>query len=123
MLTGLVKGTEMTVWYSNRTIGWRGKALIALGVLAVLLVAAVPVAFLVGLIMMLLGHVVGGLALWGASIVAAGAAVAIAGLTGVRQLRKLISQQGFRVVRLRRSDYDADYDGDGGYGYGSGELR
>jgi uncharacterized membrane protein YdjX (TVP38/TMEM64 family) len=111
----------MTVWYSTRRMGWQAKAAIALGVLAVVLVAAVPVALVVGLIMMLLGHVVGGLALWGASIVAAGAAVVIAGLSGVKQLRKLVSQQSFRVVRLRRSDYDGDYDGDGGYGFD--ELR
>lgn len=98
----------MTVWYSNRKLGWRAKAVIALAVLAVLLVAAVPVAFLVGLIMMLLGHVIGGLALWGASIVAAGAAVVIAGLSGVRELRKLVRQQGYRVVQLRRGEYDFD---------------
>ena len=96
----------MSVWYSNRKMGWRAKALIALGVLAVVLVAAVPVAFLVGLIMMLLGHIVGGLALWGASIVAAVAAVVIASMSGVRQLRKLISQQRYRVVQLRQGDYD-----------------
>jgi len=98
----------MSVWYSNQKMGWQAKALIALGVLAVVLVAAVPVAFLVGLIMMLLGHIVGGLALWGASIVAAVAAVAIASMSGVRQLRKLISQQRYRVVRLRQGDYDFD---------------
>jgi uncharacterized membrane protein YdjX (TVP38/TMEM64 family) len=98
----------MAVWVSNRKMGWQAKALIALGVLAVLLVAAVPVAFLVGLIMMLLGHIVGGLALWGASLVAAGAAVAIAGLSGVRQLRKFLSQQRYRVVQLRQGDYDFD---------------
>jgi len=98
----------MAVWYSYRKMGWQTQALIALGVLAALLVAAVPVAFLVGLIMMLLGHVVGGLALWGASIVAAVAAVAIASMSGVRQLRKLISQQRYRVVQLRRGDYDFD---------------
>ena len=98
----------MAVWYSNRKLGWRAKAVIALGVLAALLVAAVPVAFLVGLIMMLLGHIVGGLALWGASIVAAGVAVVIAGLSGVRELRKLVRQQSYRVVQLRRGEYDFD---------------
>jgi len=98
----------MAVWYSNRKLGWRAKAVIALGVLAVLLVAAVPVAFLVGLIMMLLGHIVGGLALWGASIVAAGVAVVIAGLSGVGELRKLVREQRYRVVQLRRGEYDFD---------------
>ena len=39
--------------------------------LALLLVAAVPVALPAGVVMMLLGHVVGGLALSGGSILAA----------------------------------------------------
>jgi uncharacterized membrane protein YdjX (TVP38/TMEM64 family) len=85
---------------------WSTKAVIAAGLLAVLLVAAVPAALLVGLIMMLLGHIVGGLALFGASILAAAAAVAIASMGGVRHLRKLVSQQGYRVVQLRQSEYE-----------------
>ena len=52
----------MTVWHTARTMGWSTKAVIAVGLLAVLLVAAVPLALLVGLFMMLLGHIVGGLA-------------------------------------------------------------
>jgi uncharacterized membrane protein YdjX (TVP38/TMEM64 family) len=100
----------MTVWYKapvrrTRAMGWSGKAVLAVGLLAVLLVAAVPAALFVGLIMMLLGHVVGGLALFGASILAAGAAVVIAGLSGVRHLRKLIGRQRDRIVQLRGSDY------------------
>jgi uncharacterized membrane protein YdjX (TVP38/TMEM64 family) len=95
----------MTAWYKARTPGWSGKAVLAVGLLAVLLVAAVPAALFVGVVLMLLGHVVGGLALFGASILAAGAAVVIAGLSGVRHLRKLISQQRYRVVQLRGSDY------------------
>jgi uncharacterized membrane protein YdjX (TVP38/TMEM64 family) len=95
----------MTVWYTARTMGWPAKAVIAAGLLAVLLVAAVPAALLVGVIMMLLGHVVGGLALFGASVLAAAAAVVIAGLSGVRHLRKLVTQQGYRVVQLRRGEY------------------
>jgi len=98
----------MSVWYQaqgTRKMSWRAKAVIALGLLAVLLVAAVPVALFAGLILMLLGHVVGGLALFGASILAAAAAVTIAMLTGVSHLRKLISQQSDRVLRLRRGDY------------------
>jgi len=101
----------MAVWYSNRTtgtMGWQAKAVIALGVLAVLLVAAVPVAFVVGVILMLLGHVIGGLALFGASILAAGAAVVIAGFSGVQQVRKLVRQQRYRIVQLRRGEYDFD---------------
>jgi uncharacterized membrane protein len=99
----------MTVWYKARTrSSWSAKAVIAAGLLAALLVAAVPVALLVGVLMMLLGHVVGGLALFGASILAAAAAVVIAGLSGVRHLRKLVSQRGHRVVQLRRGEYHVD---------------
>jgi len=98
----------MTVWYSARNTGWSTKAVLAMGLLAALLVAAVPAAFFVGVILMLLGHVIGGLALFGASIMAAGAAVVIAGLSGVRHLRKLVSQQRHRVVQLRQGDYRFD---------------
>jgi hypothetical protein len=77
---------------------------IAVTVLAVLLVAAVPVALLAGLIMMLLGHVVGGLALFGGSILAAGIGVAVAGMSGMRHLRKLVARS-FRVVPLDGSQY------------------
>jgi hypothetical protein len=55
--------------------------------------------------MMLLGHVVGGLALFGGSILAAGIAVAVAGMSGMRHLRKLVSGSGLRVVRLDGSQY------------------
>ena len=98
----------MAVWYKARTLSWSAKVALALGLLAVLLVAAVPAALFVGLVMMLLGHVVGGLALFGASILAAAAAVVIASLSGVRHLRKLVSQQRNRVVQLRQSDYRFD---------------
>ena|ERR1700676_4415248 len=96
----------MAAGYSVRTMSWSAKAVIAAVLLAVLLVAAVPVTLLVGLVMVLFGHIVGGLALFGASILAAAAAVAIASLSGVRHLRKLVSQQGYRVVQLRRGEYD-----------------
>jgi uncharacterized membrane protein YdjX (TVP38/TMEM64 family) len=107
----------MTVWYKSRTLGWSAKAVIALVVLAVLLVAAMPVAFIAGVVLMLLGHIIGGLALFGASVLAAIAAVVIAGFTGVRELRKmvteLIGQRGYgdrgygdRVVQLGRGEYD-----------------
>ena len=95
-----------------RTMGWSTRALIAVVLLAVLLVAAVPAALLVGLIMMVLGHVVGGLALFGASILAAVGAVVIASMSGVRHLRKMIRQQGYRAqqgygaVRLGRGEYE-----------------
>ncbi len=95
----------MAVWYTARTMDWPAKAVIAAGLLAVLLVAAVPAALFAGVVMMLLGHVVGGLALFGASVLAAAAAVVIAGLSGVRHLRKLASQRDYRVVHLRRGEY------------------
>ena len=95
----------MALRYGARTVNWPARLVIAAGLLAVLLVAAVPVAFFAGVIIMLLGHVLVGLALFGASILAATAAVMIATLTGVRHLRKLVRQQGHRVVQLRRSEY------------------
>jgi hypothetical protein len=98
----------MRVWQTARTMGWSTKAVIALGLLAALLVAAVPVALLVGLFLMVLGHVVGGLALFGGSILVAIAAVAIAGLSGVQHVRKLVREQSGRIVQLRRGDYNFD---------------
>jgi hypothetical protein len=86
-------------------MSWSTKAVIAAGLLAVLLVAAVPVALLVGVILMLLGHVVGGLALFGASILVAVSAVVIASLSGVRHLRKLVSRRDYRIVQVRPDDY------------------
>jgi len=95
----------MTGWYAERTPDRSSKAVIALMLLALLLVAAVPVALLAGVVMMLLGHVIGGLALFGGSIVVAVTAVAVAGMSGVRHLRKLVSRRGVRVVRLDGSHY------------------
>ena len=103
----------MSVWYAARTMSWSTRAVIAVGLLAVLLVAAVPAALFVGVILTLFGHVVVGLALFGASVLAAVAAVVIASLSGVRHLRKLVStklvnQQRDRIVQLRQSDYHFD---------------
>ena len=95
----------MTGWYAERTPDRSAKAVIAVTVLALLLVAAVPVALLAGVVIMMLGHVVGGLALFGGSILAAGIAVAVAGMSGMRHLRKLVSGRTFRVVRLDGSQY------------------
>jgi hypothetical protein len=78
---------------------------IAMTLLAVLLVAAVPVALLAAVVVMILGHVVGGLALFGGSVLAAGLAVALAGMSGMRHLRKLLSGGGFGVLRLDGSQY------------------
>jgi hypothetical protein len=81
------------------------KAVITLTLLALLLVAAVPVALLAGVVVMLLGHVLGGLALFGGSILAAAIAVTLAGMSGMRHLRKLFSGSGIRVVPLDASQY------------------
>jgi hypothetical protein len=95
----------MTDWYAERTPDRSAKAVIAVTLLALLLVAAVPVALLAGVVMMMLGHVVGGLALFGGSILAAAIAVALAGISGMRHLRKLLSGHSFRVVPLDGSQY------------------
>jgi hypothetical protein len=95
----------MTGWYPKRTPGKSAKAVLAVTVLALLLVVAVPVATLAAVIMMLLGHVVGGLALVGGSVLAAAIAIALAGMTGMRHLRKLLSGSAFRVVELDDSQY------------------
>jgi hypothetical protein len=96
----------MAGWYTERMPGRSDKAVIAVALLAVLLVAAVPVALLAGVVMMLLGHVVGGLALFGGSILAAGIAVAVAGMSGMRHLRKVVARS-FRVVPLDGQYADA----------------
>jgi len=106
----------MTGWYAERTPDRSAMAVIAATLLALLLVAAVPVALLAGVVMMMLGHVLGGLALFGGSILAAAIAVALAGMSGMRHLRKLVSGHSFRVVQLDGSQYtdvaqpqDSDY--------------
>ncbi len=95
----------MTGWYAERTPDRPAKAMIAVTLLALLLVAAVPVALLAAVVMMLLGYVVGGLALFGGSVLAATVSVALAGMSGMRQLRKLLSGGSFPVVRLNGSQY------------------
>ncbi len=97
----------MIGWYAERApdrSGRSGRAVIALTLLALLLVAAVPVALLAAVIMMILGHVVGGLALFGGSVLAAAMAIALAGMTGIHHLRKLLLSS-FRVVQLDSSQY------------------
>jgi uncharacterized membrane protein YdjX (TVP38/TMEM64 family) len=95
----------MTGWYTERTPDRSAKAVIAVTLLALLLVAAVPVALLAGVVMMMLGHVAGGLALSGGSVLAAAVAVALAGMSGMRHLRKLVSGGSFRVVQLDGGQY------------------
>jgi uncharacterized membrane protein YdjX (TVP38/TMEM64 family) len=106
----------MTGWYAERTPDRPARAVIAVTLLALLLVAAVPVALLAGVVMMMLGHVVGGLALFGGSILAAAVAVVLAGMSGMRHLRKLLSGRSLHVVQLDDSQYtdvaeppDSDY--------------
>ena len=95
----------MTGWYAERTPDRSAKAVIVVTLLALLLVAVVPVALLAGVVMLMLGHVVGGLALFGGSVLAAAIAVALAGIGGMRHLRKLVSGRSFRVVQLDGSQY------------------
>ena len=103
----------MTGWYAERTPDRSARAVIAVTLLALLLVAAVPVALLAGVVMMMLGYVVGGLALFGGSILAATIAVALAGMSGMRHLRKLLSGGGVRVVPLDGSQYTGVAEPDG----------
>ena len=98
----------LTGWYAQRApdrSARSGRAVIALTLLALLLVAAVPVALLAALIMMMLGHVVGGLALFGGSVLAAAMAVALAGMTGMQHMRKLLFRGTFDVVQLDPRQY------------------
>ena len=98
----------MTDWHEEQTPGRSAKAVIAVTLLALLLLVAMPAALLAAVIMMILGHVVGGLALFGGSVLAAAMAVALAGMTGMRHLRKLLSRSGFNIVQLdpRQSSED-----------------
>jgi uncharacterized membrane protein YdjX (TVP38/TMEM64 family) len=95
----------MTGWYAERTPDRSAKAMIAVTLLALLLVAAVPVALLAAVVMMMLGYVVGGLALFGGSVLAAAITVALAGMSGMRHLRKLLSGDSSRVIQLDGSQY------------------
>ena len=81
----------MTGWYAERTPDRPAKAMIAVTLLALLLVAAVPVALLAAVVMMMLGYVAGGLALFGGSVLAAAISVTLAGMSGMRHLRKMLS--------------------------------
>ena len=106
----------MTGWYAEQTPDRSAKAVIAVTLLALLLVAAMPVALLAAVVMMILGHAVGGLALFGGSVLAAVVAVALAGMSGMRHLRKLVSGRSFRVVQLDGSQYtDVAEPGDSDY--------
>jgi hypothetical protein len=95
----------MTGWYAERTPDRSARTLIAVVLLALLLLAAVPVALLAAVVMMMLGHVIVGLAVFGGSVLAAAIAVALAGMSGLRRMRRLLSGDGFRIVQLDTSQY------------------
>jgi uncharacterized membrane protein YdjX (TVP38/TMEM64 family) len=98
----------MTGWQPDSKPGRSAKAVIAVTLLALLLLAVMPAALLAAVIMMILGHVVGGLALFGGSVLAAAMAVALAGMTGLQHLRKLLSRASFTAVQLDQRQYTDD---------------
>lgn len=98
----------MTDRHAERTPGRSAKAVIVVTLLALLLLIAMPAALLAAVIMMILGHVVGGLALFGGSVLAAAMAVALASITGMHHLRKLLARASFNVVQLDPRQYTDD---------------
>jgi hypothetical protein len=72
---------------------------------ALLLVAVVQVALLAAVVLMMLGYLAGGLALFGGSVLAVVIAVALAGMSGMRHLRKRVSGHSFRAVQLDAAQY------------------
>jgi uncharacterized membrane protein len=101
----------MSGWNAKRAPDRSARAVIALAVIALALVILVPVALLAAVVLMLLGSVVAGLAVFGGSVLAAVIAVVLAGMGGMRHMRKLLSGASARVVRLNGSQY-ADVTGD-----------
>ena len=89
----------MTRRYAGRMPDRPARRMVAVTLLVLLLVAAVPVALVVGMVMVIAGHAVGGLAVFGGSVLAAAVAVALAALSGMRRLRKLASEAGFPFVQ------------------------
>jgi uncharacterized membrane protein YdjX (TVP38/TMEM64 family) len=112
----------MTGWRAERGPGKSAKAVVAVTLLALVLLTAVPAALLAAVIMMILGHVVGGLALFGGSVLAAALAVALAGMTGMHHLRKLLSRASFNVVQLDQRQHTDDVAEPNGSDY-SGVVR
>jgi hypothetical protein len=107
----------MTGWDPDRTAGRSARAVLVLTVLALVLLAALPLALLAAVIVMLLGHIVGGLALFGGAVLTAVLAVALAGVTGMHHLRKLISRASFGIVQPGRGQYADDSAEPDGSGY------
>lgn len=102
----------MTGWYARRMLDRSAKAVIGVTLVALLLVAAVPAALIAGVLLMLFGQVLVGLILFGGSILAAAAAVVVAGMSGMRLLRKRVAGHSYPVagdsypvVHLDRSEY------------------
>ena len=103
--SGLCEVSVMTGWHAERTPDRSARVVIALTLLVLVVVAAVPVALLAAIVMMILGHVVGGLALFGGSVFAAAMGVALVGVTGMRHLRKVLVRGSFHIVELDRRQY------------------
>jgi len=98
------------------------KPLIVLTVLAVLLLVAVPISILVALFMIVFGHVTGGFAVIGITLVAAILAAVGAGASGIRHLRRIVEYKSFRVVQLSNRDYH--FEGDScGHDHSNDQIR
>src|ERR1700753_3461658 len=95
----------MTGWRAERVPDGSARAVVAVTVLALVLVAAVPVALLAGVGLMVVGQVVRGLALVGGSVLVPAVAVTLAGMSGMRHLRKLVAGLSFPVVQPDGSRY------------------
>jgi uncharacterized membrane protein YdjX (TVP38/TMEM64 family) len=93
-----------TIRYDGQR-GPSAKPLVVLTAIAILLLVAVPISILVALFMIVFGHVVGGFALIGVTMLAAIAAVVLAGASGIRHLQKIVEYKSFRVVQLSKKDY------------------
>lgn len=121
----------MTVWDTAKALSGAAleassrstKVILAAAALAVLVTAAVPVALVVGIILMMLGHVILGLAIFGASVMLAIVVFSVAAATGLRHLKKLLptllrreddqpdpedDHRGRRVVHLDKKEYQAE---------------
>ena len=102
--------------------GPSAKPLIVLTILAVLLLVAVPISILVALFMIVFGHVVGGFAVIGITLLAAILCTVGAGASGIRHLQRIVEHKSFRVVQLSSRDYH--YEGDScGHDHSNDEIR
>ncbi|NUR63199.1 MAG: hypothetical protein HOV87_31755 [Catenulispora sp.] len=107
---------------SDAERGPSAKPLIILTVLAVLLLVAVPVSILVALFMIVFGHVTGGFAVIGVTLLAAIVSVVVAGASGIRHLQRVVEHKSFRVVQLGKREYH--YQGDNcGHDHSNDEIR